>query len=209
MRVVVSVIYEVAAFLVHEPHSNPRETPRSPCAFDGFTGQLPSASDNLGLSDYLLSSLSTALGLELPRAVTVLNGLPLATSLLLRLTEVLPSELILFFCLTGMIFWLVCACLCCVILVCTSGLLFQLVCRPPRAVAHWLTSWFANPPPSRRPPRLEAAPARPRLPPVRPAALSDEVRTFVEDVRAHNPISAPSDGRRRSARRSSRPQSIG
>lgn len=214
MRVIVSVIYEVAAFLIHEPQSNSRDINRTPCAFDGFTSHHDSSSESLGLSDYLLSSLSSALGLELPRAVTILNGLPLATSLLLRLTEVLPPELLLFFCITGMIFWVTCAILCVVLVVCTSGLLCSVVCWPPRTIVRWITSLLGRSAANSTPPRLRAAPprqalppnrpSRQALPPNRPAALSDQAQTFVDDVRAHNPTVTPPGSRRRSQRHSTR-----
>ena len=200
MRVIVSVIYEVAAFLIHEPHANSRDSTRTPCAFDGLTSTYDNSRDSLGLSDYLLSSLSSALGLELPRAVTILNGLPLATSLLLRLTEVLPPELLLFFCITGMIFWLTCAVLCVVLVVCTSGLVCSVVCWPPRVIAQWLTALTGRPAANIPPPRIRAAPPRPALPPNRPAALSDQVQTFADDVRVHNPKATPPGSRRRSQR---------
>lgn len=202
MRVILSVIYEVAAFLIHEPHAT-RDSPRTPCAFDGFSHTQPA--EPLGLSDYLLTSLSNALGLELPRAVTILNGLPLATSLLLRLTEVIPSELILFFCITGMIFWLTCAFVCCVVIVCASGLLFRVLYWPPRAAVNWLTARVGTPPPVVRPPRVNAPPQRPQLPATRQAALSDEVRHFAPDVLAHNPTPNAPNSNRRSTRRNTGP----
>lgn len=204
MRVIISVIYEVAAFLVHEPHSA-REVPRSPCAFDGFNPTQSTADESLGISDYMLSSISNALGLELPRAVTILNGLPLATSLLLRLTEVLPSELILFFCISGMIFWLACAMIGTVLIVVTSGLIFRFVCWPPRVLANWATQRFMTPPAPTPRPRVRAAPPQVALPPNPANVLSDEVRTFAPNVIAYNPPASSDEPLRRSTRRNTRP----
>ena len=204
MRVIISVIYEVAAFLIHEPHTTPRGTPRTPCAFDGLSGPYTPHSEALGLSDYLLSSLSSVLGLELPRAVTILNGLPLATSLLLRLTEVIPPELILFFCLTGMIFWILIVVVCLLLLVCTGGLLLRVLFAPPRVMLNWLLNTI-TPPEQLTPQALTQADLIPAaLPPNRPAALSDEVRSFADEVRVHNPATPPPFTLRRSARHHTR-----
>ena len=205
MRVAVSVIYEVAAFLIHEPHSTSRGTPRTPCAFDGLPTPYTPRSEGLGLSDYILSSLSSMLGLELPRAVTILNGLPLATSLLLRLTEVIPSELILFFCISGMIFWILIAVVCLLLLVCTGGLLLRVVFVPPRVVASWLLSTIVPPEPTNPHALMQADLIPAALPPNRPAALSDEARSFADEVRAHNPATPPPSTLRRSARHNTRP----
>ena len=54
--------------------------------------------------DRFLSFTASMLDINLPRAVTVYNELPVATAYLLKLTEVIPSEVILLLVMCGILF---------------------------------------------------------------------------------------------------------
>ena len=205
MRVILSVIYEITAFLVHEPNTS-RSTPRSPCAFDHFGTASSEKEETLGLSDLLLTTLSSWVGVELPRAMTILNGLPLATSLLLRLTEVIPPELLLFFCVTGMVFWLVFALLLIIGATCMSGMFIRVFCWPSNAFSRLLNRSNTPPPAPARAIRARTTEQVPRpLPPPPRLALSDEAQHLMEDVRALNPGPTPPDTARLRPRRNTKP----
>ena len=199
MRVAMSIVYEVASFLIEDPSvfsllgsaacygnvAAPREEP-------------------LRLSDYLLSYLSSLTGLELPRALTILNGLPLATSLLLRLTEVIPPELLLFLCVSGVVFWLIVfglgmlATVVIIGVVCCGFSFPTRLLRRTRATSPEPRRQEALPQPCAAPPALEAEP-------VPPVPLSSTVQAFIQDVDAHNPESPPNSARKKRTKKTSRP----
>ena len=66
---------------------------------------VPSLSSNL--TERTIDYLAGWLGISLPRAVTIVTGLPAATIFLLRLTETVPPEFVWFLCLSGLIAWMI------------------------------------------------------------------------------------------------------
>ena len=199
MHIAMSVVYEVAAFLIEDP-SALASLGATPC-YDSLTSP---RGEPLRLSDYLLSYLSSLAGLELPRAITILNGLPLATSLLLRLTEVIPPELILFLCVSGVVLWLIVFGLGALLVVLVIGVLCSGMSFPTRLFRQrriqsvGSTTQEALPPPEVTPPALEAHPSP-------PAPLSSTVQAFIQDVNAHNPDSPPNSARRKRTKKTTRP----
>ena len=95
MKVIVNIVCEVAVSFVEEPNLSSTFNLTS-C----FNDALATHENSIGLPDCVLSSLFSALSLELLRIVIILNSLPLATSLRLRLIEIIPSDLILFLCVS-------------------------------------------------------------------------------------------------------------
>ena len=199
MRVAMSIVYEVAAFLIEDPN-----------AFSalGTAACYGNASNHreepLRLSDHLLSYLSSLTGLELPRALTILNCLPLATSLLIRLTEVIPPELILFLCVSGVVFWMIVFGVGVLVTVVIIGILCSGTSFPTRLFRRTRVTdseefhQEALPPSRAIPPALEAESTP-------PASLSSTVQAFIQDVDAHNPESPPNSARKKRTKKTSRP----
>ena len=160
MHMAMSVVYEVAAFLIEDPNAL-ASLGSGPC----YNNLTVPREEPLRLSDYLLSYLSSLAGLELPRALTILNGLPLATSLLLRLTEVIPPELLLFLCVSGVVLWLIVFGLGALLVVLVIGVLCSGMSFPtrlfrrPRVQALDSAHQEALLPPDATPPALEAEPS--------------------------------------------------
>ena len=64
------------------------------------------ADSSAGILDAALSFVATSVGLDLPRTLTIVDGLLVATAFLLRLTENVPAEVLLFLMVSGAVFWL-------------------------------------------------------------------------------------------------------
>ena len=58
-----------------------------------------------GIGERTIDLVAGLLGVALPRAVTIVSDLPAATAALLRLTEVIPADVVLFLCLSGLLLW--------------------------------------------------------------------------------------------------------
>ena len=105
MHLVLRVVHDLSHFLLfgtlHDPTSvttTPTISPRT--SFDNLTPTpLPS------ISERAIGLVAGAFGVVLPQAVTLVHGLPAATAVLLRLTEVLPADVVLFLCLSGLLLW--------------------------------------------------------------------------------------------------------
>ena len=139
-----------------------------------------------GLVDQLLAGVTSLLGLDLPRDISLFNYLPRATAFLLRLTEVVHPEVLLFLVMLGTL------CLFC----CMIGLFLGLIkgiCRAGR----WSMGLAVR--------AVGAAPVTPismpdptPLPnPRAPRPLSDTARTLAPAIEAHNVCSSPRPRRQR------------
>ena len=199
MRLAISIVYEVTSFLIEDPSAF---SLLGSAACYGNVGA--PREDPLRLSDYLLSYFSSLTGLELPRALTILNGLPLATSLLLRLTEVIPPELLLFLCVSGIVFWLIVFGLSVLATVVIIGAVCCGLSFPTRL---FRCTRSANPEPFRQEalPPSRAAPPALEAEPVPSVPLSSTVQAFIQDVDAHNPESPPNSARKKRTKKTSRP----
>ena len=96
---------EIASFLLNEPSTT--------CPCDTFNSVFASpelVDKPSGFIDQFFSSIASAINLPLPRSLSVFSSLPTATAGLLRLTEIVPPEILLWLVLGGLILflWLVC-----------------------------------------------------------------------------------------------------
>ena len=105
MHLVLRVVHDLSHFLLfgtlHDPapvSTTPTISPRS--SLDNLS-PTPSPS----ISERAIGLVAGAFGIVLPQAVTLVHGLPAATAVLLRLTEVLPADVVLFLCLSGLLLW--------------------------------------------------------------------------------------------------------
>ena len=80
--------------------SSTTSTPRIVSSGDSVSSPLSN------LTERTIDYIAGWVGISLPRAVTIVTGLPAATIFLLRLTEIVPPEFVLFLCLSGLIAWM-------------------------------------------------------------------------------------------------------
>ena len=118
-KVVLRLVSEITLFLLDEPCH--------PSLRDCLLIRVPDVSDpsSSSIIDHILTQFANTLGLSLPRDLTLFGNIPTATAYLLRLTEVLPSELLLFLVVIGLVSSV---CVPCIIL-----LLTIICCRSCRA----------------------------------------------------------------------------
>ena len=92
------LILEVASFLLSD------SSPLCPCESLVTTlDSLKTSPKTQNFVDRLLTSLATSLGLTMPTALSVYSGLPLATAYILKLTEIVPPEFVLWLIVCGLV----------------------------------------------------------------------------------------------------------
>ena len=172
------------------------------------------------LAESSIHSFAEWLGFSLPRTVTVVTGLPVATVFLLRLTEVWPAEFLLFLCLSGLLAWGVAIILLTLVFLLVVVRVVKRCClsRSPHVpVVTFAPDLISTPDTEETPPssparvdrRLPAPTALPVLnhpdsPPV--TALSNAALTLTDTVTAHHSaISLSTVSPSRPRRTSSRP----
>ena len=100
------LVHDLSHFLLFGSLAEPRLSSRSttPAPATAFPEEfVPSLPPNL--TERTIDYVAGWLGISLPRAVTIVTGLPAATVFLLRLTETVPAEFVLFLCLSGLVAW--------------------------------------------------------------------------------------------------------
>ena len=112
------------------------------------------------------------MGLNLPRTLAVVDGLSAATAFLLRLTESVPAEVLLFLMVSGVVFWLIAVLLFAVGMVVIAGLLFTRITRTTQQPAPPCPALAEAP--VRHPSALEAPAEQP--------ALSDTARSLSSTI---------------------------
>ena len=100
MNVTLRLVSNVAAFLLNDPQT---ECPLSSLSYEE---RYRNADSSAGILDTALSFVATSVGLDLPRTLTVVDGLSVATAFLLCLIENIPAEVLLFLMVSGAVFWL-------------------------------------------------------------------------------------------------------
>ena len=108
MHVVLQLIHDISHFLLFNSAEEPtyRTTTRpinattvAPPESLGHPTTFP------GIGERTIDLVAGLLGVALPRAVTIVSDLPAATAALLRLTEIIPADVVLFLCLSGLLLW--------------------------------------------------------------------------------------------------------
>ena len=193
------LIIEVASFLLNDNSSL--------CPYETLTSlfnSLKSSSTSQGLVDQLLSSLASTLSLPLPQSLFAFSGLPVATAYILRLTEVIPPEFVLWIIICGLIF----------VLLVSFGMIFAVLiglvflvlrCTLSTGNSHRVTSTPTTsdsaPPASSAPPLSDTAQIiaptvastqsnvvlRPRRPRRRDSPLNTETVSYSQRVPIHFP----------------------
>ena len=101
MNVTLRLVSNVTSFLLNDPPSE------CPLASLSHEERYRNSDSSAGILDAALSFVATSVGLDLPRTLTVVDGLSVATAFLLRLTENVPAEVLLFLIVSGAVFWLI------------------------------------------------------------------------------------------------------
>ena len=102
MRMVVQVLHEILSLLMNDPN----EVATDACMTSLNVAAI-SESSSFHITEALVTTLVDVLGLRVPPAVSVLTGLPVAVALLLRITEVIPADVLLFLIVSGICGWMV------------------------------------------------------------------------------------------------------
>ena len=214
MLIVLRIIHDLSHFLLFGTLADvdPEPVPAPSLPPTPFQDVSPTTTPSF--RERTLNFLVTSLGITLPHSVTIIQGLPTATAVLLRLTEIIPADVVLFLCLTGIVVW---------IAVVSGGALFILwgsirlvrsFGQPLSASATLSVPTFTEEPdaPITAPPALPTTPTFPHLPhahaspalPPTPAArtplpLSDAAQSLTGLVLANNqcPTNVTSRRRRR------------
>ena len=96
------LIIEIASFLSNDP------SPLCPCeSLSSIVASLEDTTSSYNFIDYAIGSIASAIGYTIPNHSTISTSLPLTTVYLLRLTEVIPPEFLLWIIvggLTGFVF---------------------------------------------------------------------------------------------------------
>ena len=166
MNVTLRLVSNVSAFLLNE------SSPVCPLA-PAEQGQVYSITESSAtLIDSALGFVASSVGLNLPRTLAVVDGLSVATAFLLRLTESVPAEVLLFLMVSGVVFWLIAVLLFAVGVVTIGGLFFTRLTRTTRQTAPPCPALPEAP--VRHPSTLEA--------PAEPPALSDTARSLSSTI---------------------------
>ena len=221
LHLTLQLVHDLSHFLLFgsfvEPNQSTHSSTVSPVtsADDRTTSPLLSA-----FVESSFHSVAGWLGFSLPRTVTVVTGLPVATVFLLRLTEVWPAEFLLFLCLSGLLAWGVAFILLALVFLLVVVHVVKRCClskRPHVPVVTFAPDLISTsdteetPPPSparvdRRLPAPTTLPvlSHPDSPPV--TALSNAALTLTDTVTAHHSaISLSTVSPSRPRRTSSRP----
>ena len=100
MNITLRLVSNVTAFLLNDP---PTECPLASLSYEE---RYRNSDSSASILDTALSFVAISIGLDLPRTLTVVDGLSVATAFLLRLTENVPAEVLLFLMVSGATFWL-------------------------------------------------------------------------------------------------------
>ena len=166
MNVTLRLVSNVSAFLLNE--SSP-VCPLAPVE----QGQTYSVAESSAtLIDSALGYVASSVGLNLPRTLAVVDGLSVATAFLLRLTESVPAEVLLFLMVSGAVFWLIAVLLLAVGMVTIGGLFFTRLTRTTRQPVPPCPALPEVP--VRHPSTLEAPAEQP--------ALSDTARSLTNTI---------------------------
>ena len=91
------LIIEIASFLSNDP------SPLCPCeSLSSIVASLENTTSSYNFIDYVLGSIASAIGYTIPSTSTISTSLPLTTVYLLRLTEVIPPEFLLWIIIGGL-----------------------------------------------------------------------------------------------------------
>ena len=90
MNITLRLVSNVTSFLLNDP---PAECPLASLSHEE---RYRHSDSSAGILDAAFSFVATSVGLDLPRTLTVVDGLTVATAFLLRLTESVPAEVLLF-----------------------------------------------------------------------------------------------------------------
>ena len=91
------LIIEVASFLSNNP------SPLCPCESLSFlVASLENTTSSYNIIDYIIGSIASFIGYTIPSAASANTSLPLTTVYLLRLTEVIPPEFLLWIIIGGL-----------------------------------------------------------------------------------------------------------
>ena len=214
MQLVLQLVHGLSHFLLFGTFDEPTANNSDP----NPSAPLTSSDSTLSSSSSPLSSrtvdfLATVFGFTLPRDVTIVHGLPTATAVLLKLTEILPPEVVLFLVLSGLTAWLFLGIILVtfvLIVICRRFVFTRLIGRVSLPIVSFAAADVIvsepeenedNTEPIPRP--LPSPPVRPTLPPAprrRVLPLSDAALALSGTVAAHNcsPVvpSLPRRGRR-------------
>ena len=100
MNITLRLVSNVSSFLLNDP---PAECPLASLSYEE---RYRNSDSSTGILDAALSFVATSVGLDLPRTLTIVDELSVATAFLLRLTENVPAEVLLFLIVSGAFFWL-------------------------------------------------------------------------------------------------------
>ena len=100
MNITLRLVSNVTAFLLNDPPTECRLSSLS------HEERYRTTDSSASILDAALSFVATSVGLDLPRTLTVVDSLSVATAFLLRLTENVPAEVLLFLMVSGVVFWL-------------------------------------------------------------------------------------------------------
>ena len=166
MNVTLRLVSNVSAFLLNE------SSPVCPLAPVEQRQVYSVTESSATLIDSALGYVASSVGLNLPRTLAVVDGLSVATAFLLRLTESVPAEALLFLMVSGVVFWLTAVLLFAVGMVTIGGLLFTRLTRTTRQPVPPCPALPEAP--VRPPPTLEAPAEQP--------ALSDTARSLSSTI---------------------------
>ena len=102
MNITLRLVSNVTSFLLNDPPSE------CPLASLSHEERYRNSDSSAGILDAALSFVATSVGLDLTSyTLTVVDSLSVATAFLLRLTENVPAEVLLFLIVSGAVFWLI------------------------------------------------------------------------------------------------------
>ena len=107
MHLVLRLIHDISHFLLFNATEEPTYQTTRPANATTIAPpeSLSHSTIFSGIGERTIDLVAGLLGVALPRAVTIVSDLPAATAALLRLTEIIPADVVLFLCLSGLLLW--------------------------------------------------------------------------------------------------------